>query len=392
MTGMLQGETIIYFGPEPWAGLWRNRHQLMSRFADHNNVWYVEPPTLLRDLLGMRRSGGGNPGKRRSRLFSRDASGVKVFHSPWWLPITGRFPFKSLSIRLFMFFLSVVAGTGRRRRPIVWVSRPNLFDYVGKLHEKLTIYHVVDEYSGYGHPSKSHSDEVDQLEIRLLRAVDTVIVVTPSLYELKSPHNPNTHVVANAVDYAAFANGDRSKPDDMSNIQGPIIGYSGLIAARLDLKMLLEAASARPQWNFVFVGAVDDKYCEAELQQLRALANVHFLGPKAVQDLPRYVHQFDVCTVPYVLNLRAQHASPLKLYEYAAASRPIVSADFAAARSFGGHVKMVGDASEFVAACEQSLTLNSSAAEIIKNRELAAQNTWAHRIQQLSEILRSAAS
>ena len=31
---MITGRSILYFGPEQWDGLWRNRHQLMSRFAE----------------------------------------------------------------------------------------------------------------------------------------------------------------------------------------------------------------------------------------------------------------------------------------------------------------------------------------------------------------------
>ena len=385
MTGMLQGETVIYFGPEPWDGLWRNRHQLMSRFAGHNDVWYVEPAINLRRLFSGRTDRG-------SRLFSRDASGVSVFHSPWWLPITGRAPFKNISIRLFLAALSLVAHTGPNRRPIVWLSRPDMVDYVAHLHAKLTIYHVVDEYSGYGHPSARPRSKPKSREDEMLRKTDAVIVVTSTLFDLKSPHNPNTHLVPNAVDYDSYADCDPQTPDDMSDIRRPIIGYSGLIAARLDLDLLQTAAKSRPDWNFVFVGTVNDEHCEAELRQLRELSNVHFLGQKPVDDVPRYVHQFDVCVIPYVLNLRAQHASPLKLYEYAAASKPIVTTDFAAARSFQGHIEIAQDKDAFLSACERSLALDSSAPEILENRRFAEENTWEHRVQQISELLRNSDS
>ena len=385
MAEMLKGETIIYFGPEPWDGLWRNRHQLMSRFADHNKVWYVEPATNLRHLLAGR-------SQWRSRLFSRDASGVRVFHSPWWLPITGREPFKSLSIRVFLAVLSLVARIGPKRRPIVWYSRPAMVDFMDKLRTSLTVYHVVDEYSGYGHPSAKPSNKPNRREDEMLRKVDTVIVVTPTLFDSKSPQNANTHLVPNAVDYEAYSEGDSQIPDEMSAIHGPIIGYSGLIAARLDLDLLQAAAESRPAWNFVFVGAVNDDHCETQLRKLREQSNAFFLGQKSVSDVPRYVRQFDVCVIPYTLNLRAQHASPLKLYEYAAASKPIVTTDFAAARSFEGHIEIAGSVDDFLSACERALALDSSATEIVENRHFAAENTWDHRVQQISEIIRSSTS
>ena len=393
MPEILEGETIIYFGPEPWDGLWRNRHQLMSRFAIHNDVWYVEPPTMIRHLIGGRGNYNDATWKRRSLLFSRDASSrVTVFHSPWWLPITGRAPLKNISIRLYLTVLTLAVGLRKNRRPIVWLSRPNMIDYLGKLHSKHTIYHVVDEYSGYGSPSTKRRSKPVHNEDEILRRVDTVIVVTPTLFDLKSPHNPNTHLVPNAVDYDSYANCSSQKPDDMSDLRSPIIGYSGLIAARLDLDLLQAAAKARPDWTYVFVGSVNDLQCQDEMEKLRDLPNVHFLGQKPVDEVARYVHHFDVCMIPYVVNLRAQHASPLKLYEYAAASKPIVSTDFAAARAFKGHIEIVQDEYQFLSACERSLAIDPSAPEILENRRFAARNTWMHRVEQISGILRNSFS
>ena len=380
MTEILMDETIIYFGPEPWEGLWRNRHQLMSRFARHNDVWYVEPPAMLRQLLCRR--------KHRTRLFTRDVSGVNIFHSPWWLPIVGRAPFKNLSIRIYLFALSQLAGC-RLKNSIVWLSRPNMLDLLGQLPAKLTIYHVVDEYSGYGSPSEEQRKRILNKETELLRAADAAIVVTPSLLELKSPHNSNTHLVPNAVDFSAYAHCHVAMPDDMRSIRNPIIGYTGLIAARLDLEMLNSAAKARPDWSFVFIGTVNDDQCKEQMDELRDAENVHFLGQKSVANTPNYVSHFDVCTIPYAVNLRAQHASPLKLYEYAAASKPIVATDFPAAREFGGHVDIARDANELIAACERCLDLDSSSAAIIENRRFAEENTWDKRIEQVSDIIRS---
>ncbi len=375
---MLSGETIIYFGPEPWKGLWRNRHQLMSRFAEHNDVYYVEPPTNIRDCLKP-----GRPGK----LFTRDASGVTIIHGVRWLPLTGRPPFRNLSIRLFLAAVALVTGTVFRRRPIVWYSRPQMIDYVGMFKARHKIYHVVDEYSGYGHPSTSEVSDPNARELRMLRSVDTVVVVTQSLYDDKSPHNADTHIVANAVDFEAYADDYVARPYELADIDGPVIGYSGLVAARLDLAMLYQAATRRPDWNFVFVGTVNESYCKSDMRRLRDLPNVHMLGTKTVDEVPHYVHHFDVCMIPYVLNLRAAHSSPLKLYEYAAASKPIVSTDFPAARAFEGQVRFAGDADELIAECDAALKLDASSDEIIDNRRVASENTWEHRVQQLSEIL-----
>lgn len=380
MSEILKGETIIYFGPEPWAGLWRNRHQLMSRFASQNDVWYVEPPVMLRPFFKERRSGP---------LVTRDASGVSIFHSPWWLPLSGRSPLQNISIRLFLLVLSITAGLRKSPRPIIWLSRPDQINFAGKLNAKLTIYHVVDEYSGYGSSPGSDRTRLIEKEQEMLGRADMAFVVTPTLFALKSPYNQNTYLVPNAVDFDAYADRHLQSPEDMLDIKSPVIGYSGLIAARLDLDLLHTAAEARPDWAFVFVGTVNDDRCQKQMKKLRELSNVHFLGQKPVQEMPRYVSRFDVCMIPYAIDLRAQHSSPLKLYEYAAASKPIVTTDFAAARDFGGHIRIVTGTDEFLAACEYSLLTGPDSPDTVETREFAAKNTWQQRIEDLSEIISS---
>lgn len=335
---------------------------------------------MLRQMLGGK--------KYTARLFSRDASGVNIFHSPWWLPRIGRAPLKDPSIRLYLFALSRLAKF-RRNKPVVWLSRPDMIDYVEHLSAKTIIYHVVDEYSGYGNPSDSQRKKLLAQEAKLLQSADLAIVVTPSLHALKSKHNSKTYLVQNAADFSAYALGNSPMPDDMCNIRRPIIGYTGLIAARLDLDMIIAASTARPDWSFAFIGAVNDDQCKSSMNELRSLKNVYFLGQKSISETPAYVNHFDVCTIPYAVNLRAQHASPLKLYEYAAASKPIVTTDFAAAREFGGHLEIVRNATEFIDACARCIHIDSLSESIVANRNFASENTWDNRVQQVSDIIRT---
>ena len=44
------GTGMIYFGMSPWVGMWKSRHQLMSRFARGMPVLYVQPSVGLRSL------------------------------------------------------------------------------------------------------------------------------------------------------------------------------------------------------------------------------------------------------------------------------------------------------------------------------------------------------
>ena len=68
---------------------------------------------------------------------------------------------------------------------------------------------------------------------------------------------------------------------------------------RLDIKLLEELASLHAHWNFVFVGPEDDSFIKSKLHQL---TNVFFIGSKRPEELPSYVHSFDVCINPQLIN------------------------------------------------------------------------------------------
>ena len=51
---MIEGESFVYFGPEQWQSMWRNRHQLLVRLARANKVVYVEPRPYVDEVSGSR--------------------------------------------------------------------------------------------------------------------------------------------------------------------------------------------------------------------------------------------------------------------------------------------------------------------------------------------------
>ena len=384
----LEGETIIYFGPEPWDGMWRNRHQLMTRLARHNRVVYVEPPVMLRAAFRRFFGGGANVPRSSGRRVTVHESGVLVYYSPWWTPLTGRAPFEELSTSTFIRFLRRCCEIGERCQPIIWLSRPHMHRFIGKMREKLCIYHVVDEYTAYAGIDSITRDWLRQQEQIVARRADAVVVVTPALMESKSLYNERTYLIPNAVDFAAYANAQEAAPEDLAAMEKPVIGFTGLVSVRLDFSLIQDAAEARPGWSFVFVGAINDTECRDELQALERLKNVHFLGVKPIGLMPAYLQHFDVCTIPYAADDSAANASPLKLYEYSAVGRPIVTTNFAAARAFPGHLRRVTTAAEFVHACEEALSLEIGASELVENRSFAEQNTWDDRVDNIGDIMR----
>jgi len=125
----------------------------------------------------------------------------------------------------------------------------------------------------------------------------------------------------------------------------------------------------------------------AACEELRRLPNVYFLGQAPVADVPRYMAACQVCLLPYKINERTRNISSLKLYEYLACGKPVVSTDVPAAHEVGDVVR-VAASDGFVAAIAAALTDEPSA--VAARRRVAAANTWDQRVEQISVILEQA--
>jgi hypothetical protein len=115
-----------------------------------------------------------------------------------------------------------------------------------------------------------------------------------------------------------------------------------------------QIALARPQWQLVFAGSEWDAGCAHELAALKALPNVHFLGLLPVEHVPQFIVSCDVCLIPYRVNDETRAISSLKLYEYLAAGRPVVSARVPAAEEHAAVVRMADGDGGFVGGADRS--------------------------------------
>jgi UDP-galactopyranose mutase len=110
--------------------------------------------------------------------------------------------------------------------------------------------------------------------------------------------------------------------------------------------------------------------------------NIHYLGGKSYAELPRYISGWDVALLPFARNESTRFISPTKTPEYLAAGLPVVSTsirDVARPYEALGLVRIGDTVSEFVAACEVSLSETSGARALSADRflaDLSWDKTW----------------
>jgi len=198
-----------------------------------------------------------------------------------------------------------------------------------------------------------------------------------------------------AVDYQLFnKNINTPAPQDLSKIPNPRLGWTGNINHKIDFELLLQIAKEKPELNFVFIGkeCVNDKgeffdNGNAHLlwRELKALGNVHYLGLKHHNDIPKYVANMTINIMPYNLTsgLWVLNGYPLKMHEYLAVGKPVISADLKTVRPFNTVIDIATSKKQWISMIEHNLT-ETAQSNIEGRLKVAKENDWSTRIESLT--------
>mgnify|MGYP001072430147 CR=1 FL=1 len=377
---------ILCFSSSDWYGIWGSRQQVMTRFARRGyRVLFVERQAGLEHLWRY-------PDLRR-RKARRWREGLHVITENVWAVsppplLPGRYYATTIN-RINQWF--VRHGVRRYLKklrfeePILWLYKPEQSALIGQFGERLSIYHCIDEFSVGTRGRKRHI--IQALEADLLRRVDLVFANSRLTYENKCQLNLNTHRVPSGADVDHFAQAmDPQIPSHpaIANIPHPIAGFIGNIAKRIDIPFLARVIEKLPDWHFVFVGGYYPHL--VDLSPLTKFSNVHLLGKHPFHALPSLAKEMDIFLFPYVNDERARYRSPLKLYEYLAAGRPVVSTRHPEVQEMEDVVEIAATPDEFVAKLRSAL-LNDNFEQQQRRLAVARQNSWDSRVDKMEHLL-----
>lgn len=162
-----------------------------------------------------------------------------------------------------------------------------------------------------------------------------------------------------------------------------IVGYYGALAVWFDYELLRTAALELPEVEFVLIG--HDYDGSFQRSKVGELPNITYVGPVSYRELPYYARRFDVCTIPFVLNSITEATSPLKLFEYMALKKPVVTTDMPECRKYRS-VMIAHGVEEFIRLVMRAMDMTEdNAAEYYRAQaEELSNNTWDKKA---SEIL-----
>ena len=260
------------------------------------------------------------------------------------------------------------------RSPILLATLPDAGDYAGCFNEILTVYYCVDDFTLW--PGMNQPELVRDMEAKLLAKADLVVAVSEYLAETRvTPRGP-THLLTHGTDLDHFAAPSLPMPEELAHTPAPVIGFFGLMDEHFDVELMRDVAVRRPHWNFICIGTK-----RISLAALEKLPNFRRLDAVPYERLPSFAARFDVAVMPYRLTEHTRTANPLKLREYIATGKPVVSAPLPEALRFAKHIRIAGDAVAFTAAIEEALADTTPPKE---RRAVLIGETWADKAAQFS--------
>jgi glycosyltransferase involved in cell wall biosynthesis len=370
--------TLICFAGDAWDGNPHSRHHLMLRFAERFDVLFVEG-------VPMRSMTSGDPHewrrivqKLKLRAQLRTVRpGLHVLR-PLPIPPAGRLGRRAQLANLRREVLRACARLGLRGPRIAWFSLPSAAPLRGRLGEAASVFYYQDRYDQFSHVD---GERLRRHVRELAGGCDLVIASAEPLAEDLRRCGAEALVVGHGVDVERFG-GSPPPPDDLVGLKRPIVGYVGLLDDYLDVEALIDVANRLDRGTVVLVGAANI--------DVRALEHPRLvlLGRRPYETIPGYLAAFDTCLVPFRDNELTRGVNPIKLREYLAAGRPVVSSPLPEVLPYADVVELAGSSDEFFPAVQRALAPGyDTAARRQARRRRVADESWDSRAQTIEQLM-----
>ncbi len=268
---------------------------------------------------------------------------------------------------------------------VAFIENPFMGSVVRKGDFDLLYYDCLDDVSLYS--GNNSLTRFEEYESRLLSAADGVFATAQKLDERlrDRPGAPPVRRVPNGVDFSWFRNRAASTP--MPKEGRLIAGYVGMLSAWIDYELIEGVARRLPEVTFMLVGPVDDA---GRVRRLAQLSNVRLVGRQPYEAIPPAIDRFDVCLIPFRSGAIAETTNPVKVYEYFALGKPVVSTPLAELEPYasGGLVRIAGGEVEFAAAIKDACG-EGDAERRERRKEIARQHSWTELAGRMVSVFQS---
>lgn len=273
---------------------------------------------------------------------------------------------------------------------IVWQYWPHQYESINRYYSSKTtiIYDCIDHINTF-----LPYEGIETDFYRSLDRSEMILTTASSIYDSLNEKNYITHLVPNGVDIKDFTGVNLSQTNEVKRINNTlkrleevkkysdyVIGYYGAIAEWMDMHLLEYCARRNRNWSFVLVGQIYPNI------QLLNQPNVYFFNRVDYSLIPLLLEEFDVSIIPFIINDITLSTSPVKLFEYMAGGKPIVSTKLPEVGKYDS-VLVAEDKYDFEKKLHQAISLINDRPYLALLKDDAENNTWLQRVNTVLKIM-----
>jgi len=376
--------SFICFGGLDWWYQHRSHvdFQLTRKISKYGQALYV-------NSIVMQKFGIGHKTGFLKKLFRKSRSifvglkdtGVGFWvYSPFSMPVH-HIPFaKNINDFLVRFQVWFTSKRLAIDNPLLMVVCPAACDIVLKMKYRKLIYLRTDVYELFPNVDK---DVIRDYDRRLKKEADITLFVSQKLFDEEKGLCKTPFYLDHGVDYSLFASVNQAHiPDAIRDIPKPIVGFFGTLDSHtVDIELCASVADLLPNSSFVFLGKASELYSE-----LAGKKNVFLLGAREYEEVPLYGCYFDVCIMPWRQTRWIAACNPIKLKEYLALGKPVVSTPFNELSKYLDVVYQARTPEEF-AECIKRALREDNPQRVAARRKKVEAASWDSKVEQVLNAL-----
>jgi glycosyltransferase involved in cell wall biosynthesis len=249
----------------------------------------------------------------------------------------------------------------------VWCSWPKLANELSDLKADWIIYDCVDEFSS-----------LLKYEAEMVKICSAMVCTSHRIYNRLAKSYPEKELVLipNAYDEAMKL---FTHSANVSVTKRPQVGYIGAWAPWVNDRLIVQLARALPNCEIVIIGVEFDRKFK-----LNHIENIRYLGHLPHDELKGHLAQFKVCIIPFKLNPVTLATNPVKMYEYLATGKPVVSTGLPECKMQNNLIDIAHSSNDFIKKVKYRLNEPGDSQARI---DFALANTWRHRANQAMKLI-----
>jgi len=285
---------------------------------------------------------------------------------------------------------------GKTDGAIAFIADPSHAPYLDSLRARWLVFYIFDAWtpSGWSDDDTAVNDpDLSHNLHTLCERAQLIVSIAPSMARvLPDGAGDRAKILPHGVNAMSIMSGASMVcPSDLGRIPSPRIGYIGRVNPKLDLRLVQAVAQRLPDVHWVFIGWLQGMTKEHQhlWKQCLALNNVHFLGQKPQDSLPAYFAHLNATVMCYRVEGAGyswQAVFPIKLFEYLAAGKPVISTALENVKPFEHVIDIASGPDEWVDAIERAIKYGG-AGTISERTAIARANTWDARVDLLESWL-----